>query len=139
MAYSTTTGSSTTGGETGLNLNLPAKDKNDSAGNVKKYFNTYYGKELAFPSNDVDAVIGFLESKGFERFSAVSTGTIILQQAKIDGIKVFELLDTLKGLDKLQLSYTVTQVLNFNRQKISTLGYKLANEQKPTEARNIMG
>ena len=122
-----------------MNLNLPAKDKNDSAGNVKKYFNTYYGKELAFPSNDVDAVIGFLESKGFERSSAVSTGTIILQQAKIDGVKVFELLDTLKGLDKLQLSYTVTQVLNFNRQKISTLGYKVANEQKPTEARNIMG
>ncbi len=139
MAYSTTTGSGTTGGETGLNLNIPAKPKNDSASDIKRYFNTYYGKELAFPSNDVDAVIGFLESKGFERSSAVSTGTIILQQAKIDGVKVFELLDTLKGLDKLQLSYTVTQVLNFNRQKISTLGYKVANEQKPTEARNIMG
>ena len=139
MAYSTTTGSGTTGGETGLNLNLPAKPKNDSASDIKRYFNTYYGKELAFPSNDVDAVIGFLESKGFERSSAVSTGTIILQQAKIDGVKVFELLDTLKGLDKLQLSYTVTQVLNFNRQKISTLGYKVGNEQKPTEARNIMG
>ena len=37
---------------------------------LKRYFNTYYGKELAFPSNDVDAVIGFLESKGFERSSA---------------------------------------------------------------------
>ncbi len=134
-----TTGAGTTGGSTGINLNLPAKDQTDSAGNVKKYFNTYYGKELAFPSNDVDAVIGFLESKGFDKSSAVSTGTVILQQAKIDGVKVFELLDTLKGLDKLQLSYTVTQVLNFNRQKISTLGYKVANDKKPTEARNIMG
>ena len=135
----TTSGGSSTGGSTGINLNLPQKPKSDSAGVVKKYFNTYYGKELAFPSNDVDAVIGFLESKGFEKSSAISTGTVILQQAKIDGVKVFELLDTLKGLDKLQLSYTVTQVLNFNRQKISTLGYKVANEQKPTEARNIMG
>tara|TARA_Y100001954_G_C15324807_1_gene367014 strand:- start:43 stop:489 length:447 start_codon:yes stop_codon:yes gene_type:complete len=133
----TTSGS--TGGSTGLNLNLPAKQNRDSARDVKRYFNTYYGKELAFPSNDVDAVIGFLESKGFDRSSAVSTGTVILQQAKIDGVKVFELLDTLKGLDKLQLSYTVTQVLNFNRQKISSLGYKVANEDKPTEARNIMG
>tara|TARA_B100001057_G_scaffold479887_1_gene552079 strand:+ start:17254 stop:17700 length:447 start_codon:yes stop_codon:yes gene_type:complete len=133
----TTSGS--TGGSTGLNINLPAKQNRDSARDVKRYFNTYYGKELAFPSNDVDAVIGFLESKGFDRSSAVSTGTVILQQAKIDGVKVFELLDTLKGLDKLQLSYTVTQVLNFNRQKISSLGYKVANEDKPTEARNIMG
>ena len=31
--------------------------------------------------------------------------------------KVFELLDTLKSLDKLQLSFTVATVLNFNRQK----------------------
>ena len=105
--------------------NLPRKpDERDSGVVVKRYFNTFYGKELAFPSNDVDAVIGFLENKGFD---------------KLDGIKVFELLDTLKGLDKLQLSYTVTQVLNFNRQKISTLGYRVTDTRKPTESRNIMG
>tara|TARA_B100000683_G_scaffold185342_1_gene178550 strand:- start:1940 stop:2311 length:372 start_codon:yes stop_codon:yes gene_type:complete len=119
--------------------NLPKKQTTDSASKVRRYFNTYYGKELAFPSNDVDAVIGFLESKGFDKNAAISTGTILLQQAKIDGIKVFELLDTLKGLDKLQLGFTVTQVLNFNRQKISTLGYRVVDKTKPTEARNIMG
>ena len=81
----------------------------------------------------------FLENKGFDKSAAISTGTILLQQAKIDNIKVFELLDTLKGLDKLQLSYTVTQILNFNRQKISTLGYRIADTRKPTESRNIMG
>ena len=121
------------------NTNLPKKESKDSAGKVRRYFNTYFGKELAFPSNDVDAVIGFLESKGFDKNAAISTGTILLQQAKIDGIKVFELSDTLKGLDRLQLSYTVTQVLNFNRQKISTLGYRVSDTKKPTEARNIMG
>ena len=77
--------------------NLPKKETSDSAGKVRRYFNTYYGKELAFSSNDVDAVIGFLESKGFDKNAAISTGTVLLQQAKIDGIKVFELLDTLKG------------------------------------------
>ena len=121
-------------------INLPRKpDSRDSSTVVKRYFNTYYGKELAFPSNDVDAVIGFLENKGFDKSAALSTGTILLKQAKLDGIKVFELLDTLKGLDKLQLSYTVTQVLNFNRQKISTLGYRVTDTRKPTESRNIMG
>ena len=120
--------------------NLPRKpDERDSGVVVKRYFNTFYGKELAFPSNDVDAVIGFLENKGFDKSAALSTGTILLKQAKLDGIKVFELLDTLKGLDKLQLSYTVTQILNFNRQKISTLGYRIADTRKPTESRNIMG
>ena len=80
-----------------------------------------------------------LINKGFDKVAAQSTGSVLLQQAKIDGIKVFELLDTLKGLDRLQLSYTVTQVLNFNRQKISTLGYRVSDTKKPTEARNIMG
>ena len=94
---------------------------------------------LEFPSNDVDAVIGFLINKGFDKVAAQSTGSVLLQQAKIDGIKVFELIDTLKGLDKLQLSYTVAQVLNFNRQKTSTLGFKVVGTESPLEARNIMG
>ena len=62
-----------------------------------------------------------------------------MQQAKIDNVKVFELLDTLKGLDKLQLSYTVASILNFNRQKISTLGFRVESTSTPLEARNIMG
>jgi len=71
--------------------------------------------------------------------AAQSTGSIILQQAKIDGIKVFEILDTLKTMDKIQLSYAVAQVLNFNRQKISTLGFRVKDETSPLESRNIMG
>ena len=122
-----------------VQLNLPVKKDSDSADQVKRYFNTYYQKQLAYPSNEVDAVIGFLESKGFDTPAAQSTGAILMQQAKIDGIKVFELLDTLKTLDKLQLSFTVANILNFNRQKISTLGFRVQNTTTPTEARNIMG
>jgi|TARA_B100001027_G_C16092720_1_gene252472 hypothetical protein len=122
-----------------VQLNLPTKNDTGSGDKVKRYFNTYYGYQLEFPSNDVDAVIGFLSSKGFDKVAAQSTGSVLLQQAKIDGIKVFELLDTLKGLDKLQLSYTVAQVLNFNRQKTSTLGFRVENTESPLEARNIMG
>ena len=120
-------------------VNLPKKQSTDNADKTKRYFNSFYGYQLEFPSNDVDAVIGFLEGKGFDKVAAQSTGSIILQQAKIDGIKVFELLDTLKSLDRVQLSFTVAQVLNFNRQKTSTLGFKVANNETPLEARNIMG
>ena len=122
-----------------VQLNIPQKPDTGSGDKVKRYFNTYYGYQLEFPSNDVDAVIGFLINKGFDKVAAQSTGSVLLQQAKIDGIKVFELLDTLKTLDKLQLSFTVAQVLNFNRQKTSTLGFRVENTDSPLEARNIMG
>jgi len=47
-----------------MSLNLPKSISNKEE-DVKRYFNTYYQKQLAYPSNEVDAVIGFLESKGF--------------------------------------------------------------------------
>lgn len=122
-----------------LELNLPPQESTDNQENTKKLFNTFYKQQLSYAANDVDAVVGFLESKGFETEAAKSTGAILLQQAKIDNVKVFELLDTLKGLNKLQLSYAVAQVINFNRQKISALGFKVDNTTKPIEARNIMG
>ena len=122
-----------------VQLNLPPKQDTSSSDKVNRYFSTYFGYQLEFPSNDVDAVIGFLENKGFDKVAAQSTGSVLLQQAKIDGIKVFELLDTLKSLNRVQLSFTVAQVLNFNRQKTSTLGFKVANNETPLEARNIMG
>jgi len=120
-----------------LQLNLPKKDKNDSADPVKRYFNTYYKKQLAYPSNEVDAVIGFFTSRGFEKTSAIAVGTVMLQQAKLDDVNVFELLDTLKKTDSVQLSSVVTEVLNYNREKISTLGYRVVDIQNRTEARNI--
>jgi hypothetical protein len=120
--------------------NLPQSQKsNDSASKTKKLFNTFYDKQLSYPSNEVDAVIGFLESKGFEKQAARSTGAILLQQAKLDGVKVFELIDTLQGLNKLQLSATVAQVLNFNREKTSSIGFKVENTVEYLEARNILG
>tara|TARA_B110000285_G_C14706190_1_gene415693 strand:+ start:61 stop:435 length:375 start_codon:yes stop_codon:yes gene_type:complete len=121
-----------------ISLNLPAKVSNKED-DVKRYFNTYYQKQTAYPSNEVDAVIGFLESKGFGTSAAHSTGAVLLQQAKTDGVKVFELLDTLKGLEKLQLSYAVASVINFNREKISTMGFRVVNTTNAVESRNIMG
>ena len=63
---------------------------------------------------------------------------ILLQQAKIDNVNVFELLDTLKGLNGTQLSYIVTEVLNNNRVNTSSLGYKVQSPTDLTEKRNIV-
>lgn len=119
-------------------INLPRRGETDSADEVKSFLNKYFTEALSFPSNEVDAVIGYFENRGFDKVSAQTIGTILMQQAKIDDVNVFELLDTLKGLDELQLSSIVAEVLNYNRSKISTLGYKLKSDTDKLETRNVL-
>mgnify|MGYP001201960144 CR=1 FL=1 len=121
-----------------LKLNLPKEVKTDSADQTKQFFNQYFSAPLAFSANEVDAVLGFFESRDFEKSAAQSIATVLMQQAKIDGVKVFELLDTLKGLNSIQLSNVVTEIMNYNREKISTIGYKIDEVADRTEARNIL-
>ena len=121
-----------------LKLNLPKEVEKDSADQTKRFFNTYFNAPLSFSANEVDAVLGFFESRDFEKSAAQSISTVLMQQAKIDGIKVFELLDTLKGLNSIQLSNVVTEIMNYNREKISTIGYKIDEVADRTEARNIL-
>ena len=117
--------------------NLPAVPAQDSGAEVKEFFNQYFTGRISFPSNQVDAVIGFFENRGFSKESSIAVGTAIMQQAKLDDVNVFQLLDTLKKQDSIQLSSVVTEILNYNREKISTLGYKIDNTANRTEARNI--
>ena len=56
-----------------VQLNIPQKPDTGSGDKVKRYFNTYYGYQLEFPSNDVDAVIGFLINNGFDKVHAQSS------------------------------------------------------------------
>lgn len=118
--------------------NLPNTSSTDSADLSKKYFNNYFSKELSFSSNQVDAVISYFEKRGFEREASIGVASVLLQQAKIDNIKVFELLDTLKGYNDVQLSSVVTQILNSNRSRTSDLGYKIQEPKEATEQRNII-
>jgi hypothetical protein len=117
--------------------NLPPQTKTNDK-RVTKFFDNYFNETLAFPSNEVDAVIGFFEKRGFDKSAAISTATTLLNQAKIDNVKIFELLDTLKGLDDIQLSTVVTEVLNYNRLRTSTLGFRLTGSVDTVEKRNVV-
>ena len=117
--------------------NLP-KQTNDSQQPVREFFDNYFNENLTFPGAEVDAVVGYFESRGFDRTSSISTASVILKQAKIDNVKVFELLDTLKGLESVQLSAVVAQVINYNRPSTSTIGFTRDNQNNLTEKRNIM-
>ena len=120
-----------------MSNNIPAIPR-DSAQPIKNFFDKYFVEPISIPAGEIDAVIGFFEKRGFEKTAAVSVSTILLQQAKLDSVNVFELIDTLKGLNDVQLSNIVTEILNVNRSKISTLGFKVANTQNQFEKRNIV-
>jgi hypothetical protein len=118
--------------------NLPSKEQIDSATDVKSFFDKFFLEQISFPSNQIDAVVGFFLKNGFDIESARSTGIVILNQAKEDNVNVFELLDTLKTLTDVQLSQVVAQVLNSYREKTSLLGYRVAPLVDDYESRNIL-
>ena len=118
--------------------NLPKVQKTDSANDTKRFYNQYFTDFINFPTNQVDAVIGFFLKRGFDQGAAQSTGTVLLQQAKIDSVNIFTLLDTLKGLDEVQLSTVVAEVLNYNRDSSTSVGFKRPQTVDKIEKRNIV-
>ena len=118
--------------------NLPSQTSFDSSQEVKQFFDKYYVNQVSFPSNQIDAVVGFFLQHGFDQESARSTGIVLLNQARVDNVNVFELIDTLKALSDVQLSQVVAQILNAYREKVSVLGYRVATSIDEYESRNIL-
>ena len=118
--------------------NLPITQTQEPKTETRRFFDDITKPTLTFATNDVDAMVGYFESSGFSKQSAISTATVLLTQAKIDGINAFTLIDTLKGIDDVKLSSIVTEILNANRSKISSLGYKDTTASNQTEKRNIV-
>ena len=104
---------------------------------VREFFDKYFVKKVSYPSNEIDAVVGFFENRGFDRTASIAVATVLLQQAKIDEVNIFSLIDTLKGLSDVQLSAVVTETLNYSRPKTSSLGYRRPSSTDPFEKRNI--
>lgn len=124
-----------------MTTNLPNQTTEifkDSSNDVKQFFDKYYVQKVSFPSNQIDAVVGFFLKHGFDVESARSVGIVLLNQARADNVNVFELIDTLKALTDVQLSQVVAQVLNAYREKISLLGYRIAPLVETYESRNIL-
>lgn len=122
-----------------MNSGLPVKNitkKSDE--DVRLFFDKYYTKSINFNDNDLNSVVGFFESKGFDKSSAVAVSIVLLQQAKLDGIKIYKLLDTLKNYQSLQLSAVVAEVLNYNRKRTSAIGFRKQNNENRLEKRNII-
>lgn len=118
--------------------NLPKSSSTDSSDEVRNFFDKYFLHQITFPTNQIDAVVGFFLKRGFDENAARSTAIVLLNQARLENVNPLELVDTLKGLTDIQLSKVVTEVLNVYRDRRSTLGYKLTTVEETTESRNIV-
>lgn len=110
----------------------------DSSAEVKEFFDKYFVDPISYSATQVDSVVGFFLKRGFDQSSATGVSTVLLQQAKIDQVNVFTLLDTLKGLTEVQISGLVGEIVNYNRSKVSVIGFKTENTVSRQEARNIV-
>ena len=122
-----------------MNSGLPVKNitkKSDE--DVRLFFDKYLTKSINFNDNELNSVVGFFENKGFDKSSAISVSIVLLQQAKLDNIKIFKLIDTLNGYQNIQLSAVVAEVLNYNRKRTSAVGFKRENTDNRLEKRNII-
>lgn len=117
--------------------NLPIENTT-TVESTKQFFDTYFQNPVSFPAAEIDATVAFFTKRSFDSSSASSTAIIMLNQARIENVSVFILLDKLKGLTDVQLSQVVAQVLNAYRENTSLLGYRTAVQTDTFEARNIL-
>lgn len=115
--------------------NLPSKTISDSA--IVQAFDAYTNKPLEIDASTLDAMRGFFTSRGFDKTAAESVSVTIIKQAKQDGYNPMQILDSLKGLDSVEISALVAEIVNYNRFKTSFLGYALAFSANYEVARNI--
>ena len=119
--------------------NLPQEKKApDSSAATLKIFDAYATSPLNFDAATYDAIVGFFNKRGFSQDSSESMTYIILKQAVLDNINPFTLIDQLKGLENVQLSALVAEIINYNRFKTSSLGTASKFTTLAEVARNII-
>lgn len=117
--------------------NLPPKVIEDSAASTRLFFDVYGRPVNEYSANDVSATIAFFESKGFDKDAAITVSSVILQQAKADSVPVYSLIENIKGFNAAELNALIAEILNNNRPRTSTLGFRSEIVDKTEISRNI--
>ena len=100
--------------------NIPVNKSQDS---TVQAFDSYTNTPVEINSSVLAAMKGYFTNRDFGEVAAESIAVTIIRQAKQDNYNPMQILDTLKGLDNVQLSGLESEILNFNRFKSSSLGY----------------
>jgi hypothetical protein len=117
--------------------NLPPAAKPSNSDTVSA-MNNYYSNTIELNPTVLAAMTGYFTNRGFGEVSAESITLTIMKQAHVDGYNPMKILDTLKGLSNVQLSGLVSELLNYNRFKSSSLGYSRGFTPNPQIQRNIV-
>lgn len=118
--------------------NIPANKSTNSDTATLKAFDTYYDKPIEISVSNYNAAVAFFTSRGFDQTAAESVALIVLKQAKKDDLNPMKILDTLKGLDQVEISALVAEIINYNRFKTSFLGYSLEYRTNEQVNRNVL-
>ena len=100
--------------------NVPVSSSQDA---TVQAFNTYQTAPVELSSTVLAAMKGYFTNRDFGEVAAESIAITIMTQAKQDGYNPMQILDSLKGLSNVELSGLVSEILNYNRFKSSSLGY----------------
>jgi len=98
----------------------------------------FYSKPIEFSSTVLAAMKSYFVNREFGDVAAESIAITIMTQAQQDGYNPMQILDTLRGLDKVELSGLVSEILNYNRFKTSSLGYAQTFRPNSEVQRNII-
>ena len=115
--------------------NIPINQTTNSTVNA---FDNFYSAPVEMNATVLAAMTGFFTNKGFGEVAAESIAVTIITQAKQDGYNPMQILDTLRGLNDIELSGLVSEILNYNRFKSSSLGYAQKFQPNPEIQRNIL-
>jgi len=94
-----------------------------TANQTVQAFDNYYSQPIDIDASTLAAITGYFTSKGFGQVASESIAVIIITQSKKDGYNPMRILDTLRGLNSVDLSALVSEILNYNRFKTSSLGF----------------
>jgi hypothetical protein len=117
--------------------NLPPQPSANGNSTLQAFAN-YFSIPIQMDAGTLDAITGFFTSRGFETIGAQSIAVLIIAQAKKDGYNPLQILDTLKGLDNVQLSALVAEIVNYNRYKTSFLGQGNISTPNTEVSRNVL-
>jgi len=118
--------------------NIPQTRAESNSDLTVKVFDQYFQAPIDLNNNELIAMVGFFENRGFDKDSAESTALVILKQAKKDNYNPMQIMDTLTGLSNVEISGLVAEILNYNRFKTSSLGISQLYSPADDVVRNIL-
>lgn len=93
--------------------------------------------QIATLQNEFDALLGYFLKRGFETVAAREITGLLIEQADRENVKVFTIIDSLKGLQDVKLNQAVANIINSSKRRSSILGFKIQSSIDQYDLRNI--